>query len=87
MADTPENMQELIEELRQVRDEIRVQIHLAAADARDEWEELEKKWGHFSAHAEQIGETAAEAAEDIGEALELVGEELRKGYRKIRKQL
>ena len=87
MTDKPENMDEVIEELRQVRDELRVQMHLAAAEARDEWEELEKKWGHFSAHAEQIGEATGEAAEEIGEALSLVSEELRRGYRKIRKVL
>jgi hypothetical protein len=87
MVKRPENMHEVIEELRHVRDELNVQIHLAAAEVRDEWEDLEKKWGHFRARAEQVGETTGEAAEDVGEALELVGEELRKGYRRIRKKL
>lgn len=87
MTKRPENMHEVIEELRQIRDELRVRMHLAAAEVRDEWESLDKKWHHFRARAEQVGEAAGEAAEDVGEALELVGEELRRGYRRIRKKL
>jgi len=84
MTRRPENLNELIDELRQTRDELRVQMHLAAAEVRDEWEVLEKKWGQFRSRAERVGEATGEAAEDVGEALELVGEELRKGYQRIR---
>ncbi len=87
MTKRPENIHELIEKLRQTRDELHVQIHLAAAEARDEWEVLEKKWEHFQARAAQVGEATGEAAEDVGDALEVVGEELRKGYQRIRKSL
>ncbi len=84
MTDRPEKFDELFDELRRTRDELRVQMHLAKADAKDEWEVLEKKWDHFKSRAERAGEAAEDAAEEIGEALELVGEELRKGYRRIR---
>ena len=87
MADEKRNIEDLREELKQVRDEVQVKIHLAAADARDEWEQLEKKWEHFRARAEVIGRAAEEAAEDVGEALEVVGEELKRGYKKIRSLL
>ena len=87
MPDRPENIKELLAELRQTRDELNVQMHLAAAEARDEWEVLEKKWDHFKSKAERVGEATEEAAEEVGEALELVGEELRKGYKQIRKAL
>ena len=39
------DINEVFENLKQQRDEIRVKMHLAAADAKDEWEALEKKWG------------------------------------------
>ena len=87
MLETPENMQALIEEIRHVRDEVNLQIHLAAAEAKDEWEALEEKWTHFEAKAERVGHAAGEAAGEVGDALELLGEELRKGYHKIRDQL
>ena len=82
-----ENFSELFDELRKARDELHLKIHLAAAEARDEWEVLEKKFDNFRARADQVGEATGEAAEDIGEALELVGNELRKGYQRIRKSL
>jgi hypothetical protein len=81
------DVNEILDELRTTRDELRVQMHLAGAEARDEWEVLEKKWQHLRTRAGQVGEATGEAAEDIGGALELVGEELRKGYRRIRKTL
>lgn len=87
MTGRPEHFDELFDELRKARDELRVQLHLAAAEARDEWEVLEKKWVKFQDRAGEVGEATGEAAEDVGEALELVGEELRKGYKRIRKAL
>lgn len=74
----------LADDLKQIRDELRVQIHLAAADVRDEWEQLEKKWDGFRGRVDAIGRVAEDAAGDVGEALEQLGGELKKGYERIR---
>ncbi len=37
-------LDDLIESLRQERDELNLQLHLAKAEVKQEWEELEKKW-------------------------------------------
>jgi hypothetical protein len=87
MATKKKALDQLSEELRLLRDELSVQMHLAAADSRDEWEGLERKWQHFRARAEGVGKAAGSAAEDVGDALELLGQELRKGYRKIKAAL
>jgi hypothetical protein len=87
MSEIPENLAEMIDEVRQSRDELRVQIHLAATEVKDDWQELEKKWEHFSAHMEKVGDATGEAAGDVGEALTLVGAELRSGYHRIRNAL
>ena len=34
----------LIDELKQARDELRLQIHLGSRDLQDEWAKLEPKW-------------------------------------------
>lgn len=81
------DIDEILDELRTTRDELRVQMYLAAAEVRDEWDELEKKWEHLKTHAEKVGDATEEAAEDVGEALGLVGDELRKGYKRIRDAL
>jgi len=87
MAQDKRALDELGEELKQLRDEIELQIHLASADARDEFGELEKKWEHFRARLDVVGKATEEAAEDVGDALDLVGSELKRGYQKIRSLL
>ncbi len=73
--------------LRRERDELKVRMHLASADARDQWEKLENQWGHFQSKAEHLGKATGESAHEIGEASKLVGEELKEGYRRIRNSL
>jgi hypothetical protein len=81
------DVKELLESLERVRDEIKLKVHLAAADARDEWEELEKKLGHLRGKANSIGRVAEDAADDVGEAVELLGKELKRGYERLRKMV
>lgn len=70
---------DLIADLQQKRDELRVQIHLASKDIQDDWEELEDKM-------EDIAKKAGleETGEGIGDAIELLGDELKNGYQRIR---
>lgn len=77
---------DLIEELKQRRDELRVQIHLASKEIKDDWDELEEKMDDFSGKARQFSEDAKlkETGAGIGEALKQLGGELKKGYERIR---
>lgn len=70
---------DLIEELKQKRDELRVQMNLASREAKDEWEELEEKMDKFLARAD-FGKTG----EGVGDALGKLGEELKLGYKRLR---
>jgi 5'-deoxynucleotidase YfbR-like HD superfamily hydrolase len=76
------DIDDLLDELKQKRDELRVQIDLASKEARDEWRELEKKMDEF-AHRAKLKETG----EGVGKALQQVGEELQRGYERIREAL
>ena len=87
MSDLKENLQELAAELRQTRDELRVQLNLAKAEARDEWEELEDKWEHFRTRMKPVEEAVGESAADVGDALMALGKELKKGYQRVRDAL
>jgi vacuolar-type H+-ATPase subunit D/Vma8 len=71
--------EDLIGELKQKRDELRVKIHLASKEAQDEWQELEEKMQDFSSRAE-LGKTG----EGLGEALGKLGHELKLGYQRVR---
>ncbi len=76
------DLDDILAELRQRRDELRLQLHLASKDAKDEWEELEEKMEDFTAKA-KIGETG----EGVGKALGQLGKELKLGYARIKKAL
>ena len=77
--------EELVETLTEQRDELKVQMHLASMDARDEWEELEKKWEHLRSKGKQIKAQVDVSAQDIGSAISLLGEEIKHGYNNIKK--
>ena len=70
---------DLVADLKQKRDELRLKMHLASKEAQDEWEELEEKMQEFSSRAE-LGKTS----EGLGDALGKLGEELKMGYKRVR---
>jgi hypothetical protein len=74
----------LVDELKAQRDVVRVRLHLAGAEARDEWESLEKRWNHLRARAAVLGREATDTAENVGTALHQVAEEIKQGYARLR---
>ena len=80
---------DIIEALKQNRDELRVQMNLASKEIKDEWNELEEKMEDFSGKAKQFSNDAKlkETGEGIGEALGQLGGELKRGYERIRNAL
>jgi len=83
------DLDDLIEELKQKRDELRVQMNLASRELKDEWEDLEEKMDDFSDRAKEFAGDAGlrETGEGVGKALAQVGQELRRGYDRIRDAL
>jgi len=77
---------DIIEDLKQRRDELRVKMHLASKEIKDEWEELEEKMEDFSRKTKQFSEDAKlkETGSGIGDALGQLGGELKRGYERIR---
>ena len=69
---------DILEELKQKRDELRVQMHLASKEAQEEWEELEGKMKEFSRRA-QLERTG----DDVGDALGNLGHEIKQGYQRL----
>ena len=80
-------LEELITKLKQERDELRVQIHLAKAEAKDEWEELERKWEVVENKLAALKRETKDASKDIGAALGVLSEEIANAYKRIRKKL
>ena len=75
-------LDDLIQDLKQKRDELHLQMHLASKEAKDEWDELEEKLEGFTAKAK-----LEETGEGIGSALGELGNELKLGYQLIWKAI
>ncbi|MCP4301457.1 MAG: hypothetical protein GY783_12790 [Gammaproteobacteria bacterium] len=75
-------LDDILAEMKQKSDELRLQMHLASKEAKDEWEELEEKLQEFTANA-KLDETG----EGIGKALGQLGNELKLGYERVWKAI
>lgn len=87
MADAKEQMTKAVEHLRQQRDELQLKLHLAKADAKDEWARLENQWEEIRPKLEAAREEAGKTAESVSTALGLAIDELKKGYERLKGRL
>ena len=87
MAHSLDHLQKIAEDLKRQRDELQVKLHLAKADARDEWAKLETRWEEVKSKMETVRQEASHTSESVASGLSLVLDELKKGYDNIRKTL
>jgi len=80
-------LDELIEELKQGRDELKVQIHLAKSEATDLWHETEDKWQHLRSQLDKIENGTGDISKDVGAAAILAAEEIKRGYERLRQYM
>ena len=83
MTDTPKSYDELVTELQQLRDELRLQIHLGSKEAQDEYRKVEQKWDELMQEGQPLAEAVSDTASNVGAAVELAANELKQGYKKI----
>lgn len=81
--------QEVLQDLERQRDELKVRLHLARAEARDEWDrlKLDEKLATLRQRADAAGVEARGAMQDIGAAAEKLADEVREGLARVRKTL
>lgn len=87
MTQDTHRLTEDIEGLKKLRDELRVQLHLGKAEARERFEKLEKSWQHLEARLKVIREESGEELGQIREAAGLLVGEIRDGYKHLRSLL
>ena len=82
-------LDDLVQELKQKRDELRVQVNLASREIKDEWEDLEAKMDEFSDKAREFAGEAGlkETGAGVGQALGQLGHELKLGFQRVRDAL
>lgn len=85
MSSLNERIQKEVDELRGLRDDLKVQVHLGKLDAQDRFAEAEKNWEHLEGKLKVLADASRETAEEVGEAARLLAGEIRNGYDHIRK--
>lgn len=78
----PQKIEKTLDDIRQTRDEIRLQLHLANLDARVRWEEeYEPMFLRAEKVAAEVSETAFEALGEIARKLRDFRTQLRESER------
>lgn len=84
MANFREDIKVIRDELVQQRDTLALQMHLAKADVRDEWQKLEKKWLRFSVLADKVLGELKDSGDDVEEDIKILSSDLAKHYAKLK---
>lgn len=87
MTESRNAVNELMTSLKQIRDELKLRVHLGNRELQDEWGRLEERFAAWKSQAEPLRHATEESAADVWSSLKLVGEELREGFQRIRKSL
>ena len=75
------------EKLKTQRDEMKVQAHLARAEFRDEWDEVEKKWQQAEQKLNRVQDQAIETTAEMQRSAKVVIEEIASTYQRIKERL
>jgi len=73
---------DLIKDMVQKRDELRLKLHLGTKDAEDEWETLTSEWDKFLSTAQ-----FDKSSEEVGEAAKQLGLQMKAAYDRFKKAL
>jgi CBS domain-containing protein len=82
-----ERIDKELDELRRVRDELKLRLHLGKADAKASWERLDKRYHELEAHVRRIAQRSETPLHEMADAARKLFDELRAGYRDLRRQL
>lgn len=74
------DIHKFIDDLKSLRDEVKLQIHLGSKEAQVEWAELEKRWNAFRSKAE-----LERSAGELSGTVKKLGSELKDAYIRLRK--
>jgi len=73
--------------LQQQRDEIRVQIHLAKLEAKEEWESTENQFHSLECKIKDISADASDASKNVIASAKQLLDDIQGAYHRIRRHL
>ncbi len=72
----------ILSELKQKRDEMKLQLHLASKEAEAEWEDLTGEWDKFLSKAQ-----FDKSSDEVGDAAKELGLKMKAAYDRMRKAM
>ena len=87
MSGLQKEIDNIIESVKQQRDELKLQLHLGKTELHSEWEEAERKLDQIIGKADLVRRELGDTSEDVLAAIKLTADEIRKSYNRIRKVL
>jgi len=82
-----DRIHKLVDDLKRQRDELRLQMHLASMELRNEWDKVDGKLADLTRRTQPVREAVGESAEEVWDAVKLLGTEIKQGFDRIRKAL
>ena len=76
----------LLGNLESAREQLRLKLHLASMDAKDEFDEAEKQWEQIKGKASDIADESIETSEEYIAKAKIIGEELKAAYERVAKR-
>ncbi len=81
-------IENLWQEIKTQRDELRLQVHLAANEVKEEWRYIEeKKLPEIEHKLHKLEEDYEAQIADLGKAIEIIGDEIKNSYSRIKSRL
>jgi DNA repair exonuclease SbcCD ATPase subunit len=81
------DIEDFWEKLKTQRDEMKVQAHLARAEFRDEWNEVEEKWQKAEQALNRVQDQAIETTAEMQKSAKVIMEEIASTYERIKQRL
>ena len=87
MSEKRSALEATISALKRERDELKLQMHLAGMDAKDEYERVSGKIDELNDQIEPLKDAVEDTAENVFAALGMAAEELMHGFHRVRKAI
>ena len=87
MSELGDRLSQELDNLRTLRDELRVQIDLGKKEARQQWEKTENNFQELENKLRQIQKESQEPLHQVGEAARQLVHEIGEAYRTIKAKL
>ncbi len=85
--DFKQEFSSLVETLKTERDELKLKLHLATMDVKEEFDGMDEKWDEVMAKAAELADDSKEISEEVLAKAKIVAEEVKESYQRITTRL